>query len=187
MLDLGIDSDVWPWIWLILAVAFALIELIFVGGSFVLLPFAVSAFVAALLGFYDAPVEVQWLVFVIGGGLLFVALYRWSRRYLDDHALPPGVGADRMVGLTGTVTTDIVAGDPDLRGRVTVVGEMWGAMAKDDMSLARGTKVRITGMQGTRVIVEPIPAPGSPGTASPGGPTPPWPPGPPSPPGGAER
>ena len=53
MLDLGIDLDVWPWIWLGTAVVFALVELIFVGGSFIILPFAVSAFVAAILGFYD--------------------------------------------------------------------------------------------------------------------------------------
>ena len=52
---------------------FALVELTALAGSFILLPFAVSAFLASLLGFYDAPVEIQWGVFVFGGGLLFVA------------------------------------------------------------------------------------------------------------------
>ena len=33
MLDLGIDTDVWPWIWLTVAVVFALIELTFLGGT----------------------------------------------------------------------------------------------------------------------------------------------------------
>ena len=50
MLDLGVDLNAWPWIWLFVAVAFTLTEVTVLGGSFVLLPFAVSAFVAALLG-----------------------------------------------------------------------------------------------------------------------------------------
>ena len=49
MLDLGIDLNLWPWIWLGIAVFFALIELTVLAGSFVLLPFAVSALAAAIL------------------------------------------------------------------------------------------------------------------------------------------
>ena len=82
MLDLGLDLDVWPWIWLGAAVVFALVELIFVGGSFIILPLAVSAFIAAILAFYDVPVEVQWSVFVFGGAILFVVLYRWAQRFI---------------------------------------------------------------------------------------------------------
>lgn len=158
MLDLGIDLDVWPWVWLTLAVVFALVELIFVGGSFVLLPFAASAFLAAILGFYDAPIELQWFVFVFGGGALFAVLYRWARQFHDEHQLPPGVGADRLVGLTGTVTTEIVTGDAQRRGRVTVHGEVWGASTHDDRSIPLGAKIRVIAMQGSRLIVEPIPS-----------------------------
>ena len=76
MLDLGIDLNVWPWVWLFIAVVFALIELTILGGSFILLPFAISAFIASLLGFYDVAIEIQWAVFVFGGGVLFVGFYR---------------------------------------------------------------------------------------------------------------
>ena len=41
MLDLGLDPDVWPWIWLSASVIFALVELTVVGGSFIILPWAV--------------------------------------------------------------------------------------------------------------------------------------------------
>ena len=64
VLDLGIDLDVWPWVWLVLAVLFALVELTFLGGTFVLLPFALSAFVASFLAFYGVAIEVQWAIFV---------------------------------------------------------------------------------------------------------------------------
>lgn len=156
MLDLGIDLDVWPWVWLILAVVFLLIELVFLGGTFVLLPFAVSAFAAALLAFYDVAIEVQWIVFVGGGAALFAVLYRWARKFLDNNALPPGVGADRLVGLTGMVTVEIQPDDTDRRGRVAVLGEVWGALTDCERPLPAGMKIRIASMRGTRVVVEPV-------------------------------
>jgi membrane protein implicated in regulation of membrane protease activity len=155
-MDLGIDLDVWPWVWLIVAVGFALIELTVVGGSFVLLPFAVSAFAAAILAYYDVAIEVQWAVFLAGGGLLFFILARWARGFLRENELPPGVGADRLVGLAGIVTVDIDPDDTDRRGRVAIHGEVWGALTTVDRALPAGMKVRVRAMQGTRVIVEPL-------------------------------
>ncbi|MGI9606255.1 MAG: NfeD family protein [Acidimicrobiales bacterium] len=156
MLDLGVDLDVWPWVWLAIAVTFTLIEVTFLGGSFVLLPFAVSAFAAALLGFYDVSIEVQWGVFVLGGGVLWIGFYRWARSFLRDNVLPPGVGADRLVGMEGVITVAIAPDDAQRRGRISVAGEVWGANAIDDGSLPEGTRVRITSVQGTRVVVEPV-------------------------------
>jgi membrane protein implicated in regulation of membrane protease activity len=155
VLDLGIDLDAWPWIWLGAAVLFALIELTFIGGTFVLLPFAASAFVAAILAFYDVAIEVQWAVFVGGGLAVFFALYRWVRRFLDESTLPLGVGADRLVGTTGIVTAALEPGDAARRGRITIEGEVWGALSREDAPIPAGTRVRVTAVVGTRVIVEP--------------------------------
>ena len=154
MLDLGIDLNFWPWVWLGIAVFFAVIELTVLAGSFVLLPFAVSAFAAALLGFYDVAIEIQWLVFVAGGGLLWVALYRYAKRFAGANELQPGVGADRLIGLTGIVTTTIDPDDADRRGRVTTHGEVWGAISESGRILAAGTHVRIVAVNGTKVTVQ---------------------------------
>lgn len=158
VLDLGVDLDVWPWIWLVVAVVFALIELTVLAGSFVLLPFAVSAFAASILGFYDAPVEVQWSVFAGGGAALFAVLYRWARRFANDNAIPLGVGADRLVGMTGVVTVPVSTDDSARRGRVLVAGEPWGALTDGPADLAEGDRVRVVAMRGTRVVVEPADA-----------------------------
>ena len=99
MLDLGIDLNAWPWVWLGVAVFFAIIELTVLAGSFVLLPFSVSAFAAALLGFYDVAIELQWLMFLGGGSVLWVVLYRYVKRFAGENEMAPGVGADRVVGL----------------------------------------------------------------------------------------
>jgi membrane protein implicated in regulation of membrane protease activity len=162
MLDLGIDIDAWPWIWLVIAVVFALIELTFLGGTFILLPFAASAFLASILAFYDVPIEAQWATFVFGGALLFVLLYRWARHDLVNE-LPVGVGADRLVGMVGVVTREISADDADRQGRVSLAGEVWGALSDADEPLPAGTRVKVASMRGTRVVVVPITA-GSEGT-----------------------
>lgn len=157
-LDLGIDLDLWPWIWLATAVVFALVELIVVGGSFIVLPFAVSAFIAAVLAFYDVGIEIQWSVFVFGGGILFVVLYRWAQRFMRDHPMAPGVGADRLVGMTAVVTRAVVPGDADRAGRVTIDGEVWG-VADAEQPFEVGRKVRVIAMKGTRVVVTPLDEP----------------------------
>ncbi len=173
VLDLGIDLDVWPWVWLGIASIFALIELTVLAGSFVLLPFAVSAFFASLAGFYDASVEVQWAIFFFGGAALWVAFWKYSKRFADANAMPAGVGADRLVGMTAIVTADIVPYDSERRGRVKVVGEEWGALTDGDRALRTGSKVRVASMNGTRVMVEeivlspPTEAPVEPPAASP--------------------
>jgi membrane protein implicated in regulation of membrane protease activity len=159
VLDLGIDLDIWPWVWLGVAVLFAIVELTLLAGSFVLLPFAVSAFAASLLGFYDVPIEIQWLVFLAGGGLLWLALYRFLKKWVGNSDLQPGVGADRLLGLEGIVTATIDPDDTDRRGRVTTHGEIWGATSHDGRVLPNGTKVRVVAVNGTRVVVEPLPQP----------------------------
>ncbi|MEM9747312.1 MAG: NfeD family protein [Actinomycetota bacterium] len=158
VLDLGIDLDVWPWVWIGVAVVFALIELTVLAGSFVLLPFAVSGFGAALAGFYDAPVELQWAIFVLGGAAIWALFWRYAKRFVDENAMPPGVGADRLVGMTAIVTSTIDSDDSSRRGRVKVVGEDWGALLSRGTvgPIITGSKVRISGMNGTRVEVEPL-------------------------------
>jgi membrane protein implicated in regulation of membrane protease activity len=77
-------------------------------------------------------IEIQWLVFVVGGGVLWIALYRYSRKFAGENELEPGVGADRLVGLAGIVTVPIDPDDTDRRGRVTAHGEVWGAASVDN-------------------------------------------------------
>lgn len=152
VLDLGIDLDVWPWVWLTIGAFFAVIELTVLAGSFVLLPFAVSAFAASLFGFYGASIELQWFVFIFGGGALWIALYRYVQRFAGANEIAPGVGAERLIGLEGIVTTAIDPDDTDRKGRVSIDGEVWGALS-DGGVLPEGAKVRVTDMAGTRVRV----------------------------------
>lgn len=153
VLDLGIDLNIWPWVWLFIGVFFAIIELTILAGSFVLLPFAVSAFAAALLGFYDVAIEVQWTVFILGGALLWVALYKRVMKFAGENEVSPGVGANRLTGLTAIVTAEINPNDTERKGRVKVESEVWSALTNGEQPIPAGTKVRIDDVQGTRVLV----------------------------------
>lgn len=169
VLDLGLDLDVWPWIWLGVAILFALVELTLIGGFFIILPWAVSAFAAAILAFYDFSIEIQWAVFVFGGALLFAVAYRWAQRFMTENTMDPGVGADRLVGLTAIVTTPILPDDTARKGRVNVDGEVWGAVTDGNYTIDTGARVRILAMKGTRVVVVPLAPDGPNLNSTPGG------------------
>ncbi len=175
MLDLGIDLNAWPWMWLGIGVIFAIIELTLLPGSFVILPFALSAFAASIAGFYDVSIEVQWVIFLVGGGVLWYLMYRFARRWVDDNQIAPGVGAARLVGLSAIVTRTIDPDDTERHGRVSVNGEVWGALTEDDTVLETGAKVTISEVNGTRVVVHAstdasLPLPSSPTTSPPASP-----------------
>ena len=116
---------------------------------------AASAFASAILAFYDVSIEIQWSVFVFGGAVLFVIMYQWAKKFMREHPATPGVGADRLVGMIGTVTAAIAPEDIDRRGRVTVEGEVWSALVDGDESIPAGARVKVIAMKGTRVIVVP--------------------------------
>lgn len=168
VLDLGIDLNFWPWVWLFIGVTFAIVELTLLAGAFVLLPFAVSAFAAALLGFYDVAIEIQWGVFIFGGAGLWILLYKRMVKFAGESDLAEGVGADRLVGMTAIVTVTIDPNDTERRGRVKVEGEVWSALTSDGTVITDGSKVTVTEMHGTRVIVTPLID--APPTAPPSGP-----------------
>ena len=168
VLDLGIDLNVWPWVWLAVGITFATIELTVLAGAFVLLPVAVSAFAAALLGFYDVSIEIQWAVFIGGGALIWILLYKRVMKFAGENEMSPGVGADRLVGMTAIVTATIDPNDTDRKGRVQVEGEVWSALSDGRLIITEGSKVRITEMHGTRVRVEALAHP--PTSAPPSGP-----------------
>lgn len=167
--DFGIDLDVWPWVWLAMATLFVIVEITALAGTFILLPFAISAFFASIAGFYDAPIEAQWAIFFLGGVALWALFWRYAKRFMAEHSNPEGVGADRLVGMTAIVTSAIDPDDIHRRGRVKVAGEDWGALVVAGGVIESGAKVRIAEMAGTRVVVERIAA-GPPPTEPPLGP-----------------
>jgi membrane protein implicated in regulation of membrane protease activity len=150
------SPDEWRWVWIIATAVFAVGEMA-TPGSFFLAPFAIGAFVAAILAFADVSVTIEWAVFLIVSIAALAALRPVARR-LDLNAVDHGVGSRRLVGTRATVLKAI-PGDDEL-GLVRLDREEWRAQSTDGTPIPVGATVRVADVQGTRVLVavETLPA-----------------------------
>jgi membrane protein implicated in regulation of membrane protease activity len=141
-----VDNLIWAWLWTILAIVLGIGE-IFTAGFF-LLPFAIGAAAAAILGWVGANVLAQWLVFF--GVSVFSLAY--LRRFIgrQDEGEQPRVGANRWIGSEGVVLQAI---DPQSgAGMVRILNEEWRATA--NQAIETGTRIVVTEVAGTRLFVE---------------------------------
>jgi membrane-bound serine protease (ClpP class) len=87
------------------------------------------------------------LAVLAAGKIVFLFLCWQVWRTYQRGFLP---GQSRMIGLTGKALTDI-----EREGRVMVQGEYWWARART--SILAGESVRVTGIDGMMLEVEPSP------------------------------
>ena len=95
-----------------------------------------------------SPLPVSLMLGVLAaGGIIFVFLLRMvlSTRPSGVEVLP-----SRMIGLKGRALTDV-----ECEGRVMVQGEYWWARARE--RIAVGESVRVSGIDGMMLEVEPYP------------------------------
>lgn len=143
----------WAGIWLAVAATFVVGEIL-IAGSFFMAPLAVGAFFAGIASLFGAPLWLSWGIFVVGSVAAFLALRPLAERLDIESPAIPGIGANRLVGMTGVVTADVAHGVGS-HGSVKVEGETWRAEGRDGMGIPLGTSVRIVEVKGTRVVVEP--------------------------------
>jgi membrane protein implicated in regulation of membrane protease activity len=138
-----------PWGWAIAAVLLALGELLLPGVFLVWLG-AAAAVTALLVGVFDLAITVQLVLF----GVLAIVSIALARGYFPygDGAPEPSLNrlADRLIGRQVVVIEAIRHG----RGRVQVGDSPWAAQGPD---LPEGSRAEIVGVDGTILIVEPLP------------------------------
>ena len=137
-------------IWFILAALFIVGE-IFTAGFFILW-FGVGAAAAGLCALLGLGPLWQWLVFVIASGVLVAVSRKFANRVTKEQ--PPGIGADRFVGMVGMVLEDI--DNVNNTGRVRMNKEEWRAESENDNVILKNTKVKVIKVEGTHLIIEPI-------------------------------
>lgn len=144
------DPEQWRWVWIGTAVLFGIGEMA-TPGAFFLAPFALGAVVATGLAFAEVSLAGQWAAFVGISVTAFAALRPMARR-LDRDGGSDGVGSRRLIGRAGIVIEDI---EPAQSGRVRVDHEEWRADSDDQSALTAGTAIRVSEVEGTRLIVAP--------------------------------
>lgn len=144
----SLDNETWRWLWTIFAIVMGIGEM-FTAGFF-LLPFAIGAAAAAILAWLNVIVIAQWLVFFGVSAFSFAYLRRYIGR--QDEGDQPRVGANRWTGSEGVVLEAInpMTGT----GMVRILNEEWRATSLG--MIESGTRVMVTEVKGTRLVVEPI-------------------------------
>jgi membrane protein implicated in regulation of membrane protease activity len=134
-------------IWLIIAVAFAVGEVLTMG--FFLAPFAAGALVAALVAMLGGGFIVSGTTFLAVSTVAFLGLRPIARRHMKLPAqLRTGTAA--LVGKSGTVVETVNAD----AGCVRIDGEVWTARPYDeDESFEAGQRVRVLQIRGATALV----------------------------------
>jgi membrane protein implicated in regulation of membrane protease activity len=147
------SPDTWRWIFLVVAVVFTIGE-IAVAGSFFLLPFAAGALAAAIAAFVGLPLAFDWLVFVAVSAGASAVLWPLRRR-LDSRTPQSVIGANRWVGREAMVLREIpgVVGET---GLVRLDREEWRAESMIGVPIRAGSKVLVSRVDGTRLMVLPL-------------------------------
>jgi len=138
-----------PVIWVLVAVAFGVGEVL--TTSFVLAPFAVGAFVAALVALIGGGAVASWSVFILVSLLMLWVVRPIARAHMSTPArLRTGPAA--LVGRRAIVL-ERIANDEGV-GCVRVDGEVWTARAYDEESVIEaGTPVQIVEIKGATALV----------------------------------
>ncbi|KWV93897.1 MULTISPECIES: NfeD family protein [unclassified Erythrobacter] len=142
----GVDTY---WIWLIVGLSLAMLEMVVPGVYLIWL--AMAALAIAVLAFVSAPPLALQIIAWVSLSMIFAfSAKRWLRDrpiISSDPLLNNRAG--RLVGETALVTQAIADGE----GRVKVGDSEWIARGADADA---GTRVRITGSRGAELLVEPV-------------------------------
>ncbi len=132
-----LSSNLWL-VWT-LACVFALI-LEVTSGTFYLMCFALGAACSIIASLLFTPLWIQVLVFAIGSALCVFGVRPFAMKYLHPHHDDRPSNADALIGRTGIVIEPI---GPDHSGYVKVDGDEWKAIADTELTLDKGTHVKI--------------------------------------------
>jgi membrane protein implicated in regulation of membrane protease activity len=138
------------WHWLLLGLVLMVAELATPGG-FYLIFFGIAAVIVGLLASVElgGPAWTQLLLFsVISVSSLLLFRNRLLKWFQWDPQTP---SVDLIIGEIGTATEDLAPGQV---GRVELRGTSWTARNRGAGAFAKGTRVRVVGVDGLTLFVE---------------------------------
>ena len=141
------EFEIW-WVWMGIAALFVIGE-IFTQGFF-LLWFGIGAAVAGLLAILGLSFGWQLGAFVLVSGVLFLVSRRLAEKISKKQ--PPGIGADRFVGLEGIVLEAI--DNAKNTGRIRVQRDEWRADSETGEIIPEGRTVVVTRLDGAHMVVK---------------------------------
>lgn len=143
-----------PWhVWLIIGIVFFIVE-IFTPG-FLLACFGVGCLASGLVSFLGVGVGIQVIAFSVSTLAVFFGIRPFVLKYLSSSGANTKTNVDALVGKIGLVSERI---DPSTNeGRVAIGGDDWRALSVDEAAIEVGEKVIVVKVDGTKLLVKPVP------------------------------
>lgn len=135
-------------IWLVVLAILLVIEFLTLGLTTVW--FAGGALVAFLVSLAGGPLWLQLLLFISVSVVLLLFTRPLAMKYLNKDVQKTNV--DSIPGQKGIVTATI--DNLKAEGQVTIQGMEWTARAKNGNTIEKGKVVRVTAVEGVKLIVE---------------------------------
>ena len=135
-------------IWLVVLAILLVIEFLTLGLTTVW--FAGGALVAFLVSLAGGPLWLQLLLFIAVSVVLLLFTRPLAMKYLNKDVQKTNV--DSIPGQKGIVTATI--DNLKAEGQVTIQGMEWTARAKNGNTIEKGKVVRVTAVEGVKLIVE---------------------------------
>ena len=138
-------------IWLIIGGICLVIEIITVG--FLVLWFAVSAFIVALLSLFIHNIIAQTAIFLVISAILILFTRPLTAKITKkDNAV---TNVNSIIGKNGIVKKEITNIEA---GQVKVGGDLWTAVLEDTSfdSIPEGSSIEVVKINGVKLVVKPI-------------------------------
>lgn len=136
-------------LWAVIFVVLLLIEIITVG--LVTIWFAIGSIAALISTFFGANYYIQIGLF-LGISLASLILTRpLVTKYMSKNMEKTNV--DEIIGKEAIITKDIIGNE---YGEAKLNGEKWLAKSNDGADLKEGDKVKITSVEGVKLVVEKV-------------------------------
>jgi len=137
-------------VWLVLLIAFIVIELMTMGLTTIW--FAGGTIIAIIAAAVNAPLAVQVILFLVISILLLLFTRPVAVKYFNKDRVKTNV--ESMLGRQAIVISDI--NNLEGIGQVTVGGQEWTARSADEnINIPVGEVVKVLAVSGVKLIVEP--------------------------------
>ena len=139
------------WLWTLLGLVLLTLEVVAVGGFYLMFFGAGAMLVGMLVGAgFGGPAWLQWLLFSV----LSLATLITLRRPLMEKLTPRGSAGhvESFIGETAIVLEDFPAGGP---GKVELRGSTWSAKSVASAPLRLGQRCRVERVEGLTLWIRP--------------------------------
>lgn len=143
------QNNLWQ-LWTLIGVICLILEL--TSGDFFIMCFSIGAFITAICAAFVPAFTVQIIIFAVASLLCLLFVRPVALKYFHRKDPNRQSNVDAMVGRLGVVTENIPAKG---FGRVKIDGDSWKACGDNDMSIEKGTRVKVTAINSIIITVVP--------------------------------